>query len=882
MRGQKSRLLSIMAAGALVLTGALSITAPGIAQAVTCPTVAPGTGALTPPAGSNEDWTGCDLAGADLSNSTVSYSTLTGADLAGANLSNSTFAGTTFDNADLAGANVSGSALTETILSGVQSGGLIGQVASLPDSYDESGGFILGPGVDLQGADLTGADLTSKDLTGANLTGLDLAGADLSGSVLYQATLTGVTLAGANLTGTDLGDTDLVGVDLTGAALDYTGFENDNLSGRDFAGEGCGYCSFSDANLSRADLRGTVWGGSFFEGANLTDAALTDASLGDTAIAGARLAGATLTGLSSGQVTGTPQSLPAGWSSGGGYLIGPDADLADAQLTRAYLFNSDFADADLKGADLASATLSASRFGGANLTGANFSRAILTGAELTAGGAIMSGVSWTKATCPDGKWPGPHGCFPAAKTLSRGPQITVTVTTGEPGSAVGVSGSGFRKRERLIITIAKDRRAAVRTSSKGRFGPVRITVLHSAAPGAEQVTAAATARGQAASAWFTVLTPWTQAGSGPGLNSYNGLENVVSPVTVSKLRLAWSAAPLKWTGDYPPANANPPAIAGGLAYVTDRNGPLYAVSVTTGKALWSWNADTGSFEPTYSAPAVVNGVAYLDVSGTIYAIGPDGQPYWPIPQPLREPTQGPLTSAPTVVNGTVYAAGSIVQALNAASGSTDWTAATLPGLASDGSCNQPAVVSAVVYVSCSDGDLYALSAATGSVLWSYDTPDGGLAGPAVSGDAVYVTDTTGSTVYAISTKTGKLLWQSVTPATYGQLGTTPVVADGRVYVGAAQYLLAFSASTGKHAWATALPDHGLPFPSSPTAADGVVYEFVGDATEYAVSAVTGKILWSYPGGTTNSTALLASPVIANGALYVGVGSGDLTSLQLRH
>jgi outer membrane protein assembly factor BamB len=166
-------------------------------------------------------------------------------------------------------------------------------------------------------------------------------------------------------------------------------------------------------------------------------------------------------------------------------------------------------------------------------------------------------------------------------------------------------------------------------------------------------------------------------------------------------------------------------------------------------------------------------------------------------------------------------------------------------------------------------------------LWSYDTPDGGLAGPAVSGGAVYVTDTRGSNVYAISTKTGELLWQSLTPTTDGQLGTTPVVADGHVYVGAAQYLLALSASTGKHAWATALPDHGLPFPSSPTAADGVVYEFVGDATEYAVSAATGKILWSYPGGTTNSTALHASPVVADGFLFMGTSSGSLISLRPR-
>jgi uncharacterized protein YjbI with pentapeptide repeats len=104
------------------------------------------------------------------------------------------------------------------------------------------------------------------------------------------------------------------------------------------------------------------------------------------------LAGATLTGIvSGGKIIGTPASLPPGWALVGlvgstiRYLVGPMANLTDA---------------DLYGGKLAGTDLAAANLSNANLTFANLTGANLTGANLT--GATLTGVTWSDTICPDG------------------------------------------------------------------------------------------------------------------------------------------------------------------------------------------------------------------------------------------------------------------------------------------------------------------------------------------------------------------------------------------------------------------------------------------------------------------------------------------------
>ena len=184
---------------------------------------------------SNLDFTNSDLTNADLTLADLSGANLTNVDLTGANLSadsvsvavlnalsranastlsvaaganlssanlhsaklnNANIKGTTFNNADLtnaslAGAKINGANFAGATLLGVSSGSLSGVPASLPSNWHLVGGYLIGPGADLEGANLSGQNLASFNLTGANLANVNFAGANLTGVVFTNADLTG-------------------------------------------------------------------------------------------------------------------------------------------------------------------------------------------------------------------------------------------------------------------------------------------------------------------------------------------------------------------------------------------------------------------------------------------------------------------------------------------------------------------------------------------------------------------------------------------------------------------------------------------------------------------------------------------------------------------
>ena len=326
------------------------------AAAASCPTVNPGTGAVSPAPAPGVDWSGCNLTGANLAK----------ADLAGANLT-----GANLYLASITSANFTGATLT-----GLQSGDVTYQSApKLPANWTWiTGGYLAGPEADLAGADLSyagtagtmdGVDLTGADLAGANLNDAYIQDADFAGANLKNATVTAVTLrddtftsatfAGADLSGVLVVDTTLAGADLSSSTASYgvtATFSGDDLS---------------NANLASASLFGAK-----LSSDNLTDATFTNADL-DTAkltgdnVAGATLAGASLSQVTSSGLTGTPASLPANWTLSSGFLLGPTA----------YLLGADLSNADLSHADLSNANLDGAALTGATVTGANMSAAMI-------------------------------------------------------------------------------------------------------------------------------------------------------------------------------------------------------------------------------------------------------------------------------------------------------------------------------------------------------------------------------------------------------------------------------------------------------------------------------------------------------------------------
>ena len=266
-----------------------------------------------------------------------------GANLTDANLSNANLTG-----ADLTGVIISNADLSGATLTNISSGRISGEPRTLPADWTFINGYLLGPSVNLAQTNFSNIDLSHVNLSRANLVGIK--SHHITGSSLVLPT-----------------DWQLVAGHLVGPTAD--------LMGADFTGEQLVGVNFVGNNLAYANLSGTN-----LKGDNLTDTNLRGANLSD-----ANLGEANLTNIQSTGIVGTPKTLPPDWQLINRFLVGPRANLSNA---------------DFSHANLANLNLTHVNFAGANLTDANFTSANLAGANLA--GANLAGVVWNNTTCPDG------------------------------------------------------------------------------------------------------------------------------------------------------------------------------------------------------------------------------------------------------------------------------------------------------------------------------------------------------------------------------------------------------------------------------------------------------------------------------------------------
>ena len=148
------------------------------------------------------------------------------------------------------------------------------------------------------------------------------------------------------------------------------------------------------------------------------------------------------------------------------------------------------------------------------------------------------------------------------------------------------------------------------------------------------------------------------------------------------------------------------------------------------------------------------------------------------------------------------------------------------------------------------------------LLWSFPTGGAVQSSPAIVNGVVYVGSNDGN-VYALKASTGAVLWSF--PVGFGGPGTSPAVANGVVYVGA---LYALNARTGAIVWSDGIGG------ASATLADGVIY--LGSVDEnFAVNARDGTLVWMTHLGYDTASAM----AFANGVVYFGNTNGDLHALN---
>lgn len=376
-----------------------------------------------------------------------------------------------------------------------------------------------------------------------------------------------------------------------------------------------------------------------------------------------------------------------------------------------------------------------------------------------------------------------------------------------------------------------------------------------------------------------------------------------------------------------------PVIADGVVYIAALDGHLYAIDQQTGKEKWNFK----SRMPIASTPTISDGsLFFVSSAGSLAALDvATGKPKWVMPveyerrfeaknlHGLPSPAQtipdawDVWTSSPSVSNGKVFfgAGDGNVYAVDAKGGLLQWKFQT-----KDVVHSSPAIANNTVYIGSWDSNLYALDADTGQLKWSFQAGQddvihnqvGFQSSPAVVDGVVYIGCRDGH-VYAIDAGTGRKKWDY--PTSKSWVNGTPAVRDGMVYVGTSDSarFMGLDAKNGRLRFN--FDARAYVFSSAALAGD-LAYFGSHNGKVYAVDTKTGKGVWEFqtesskndpmkilnPDGSFNQDALapifgdfedmyiefykyrsigaiLSSPAVDHGVLYIGSMDGNLYALQ---
>jgi uncharacterized protein YjbI with pentapeptide repeats/outer membrane protein assembly factor BamB len=766
-------------AAALLATGA-AVAVPSLAtaraSAVTCPTVDPATGAVTPAPSAGVNWSGCDLAGADFTSATVNFANLSGANLTNAVLTNAQFIHANFTGANLTGVSGSNAGFNSAALVGADLSG-----AHLPGGVFNLANFTSAK---LVGADLdhsaaggikTGkADFTHVNLSFARLEQANFSGANLTGADLSYARLTKTVLAGANLAGVKSGHLQRIPQSLPGSFSMTDGYlvgPYADLAGADLAGAIAVNDSFAHADLTKADLAGADLNSADFDSANA---------------AGALLKGADLTGA---ELTATNANLKnVAWSAGTTCPNGRAASATGCFAKPAVARPPAIQVSIRRGGPGSTLTLTGSGFADRETLTVSLDGGKL--ATVTTGSAGSAGP--LTLTVPRSAQPGLHRITAAGngKTQTAGAWFTVATNWDQAAYDSGLT--NYNPVENALTpakarTLTKKFLFSPGAGASGAYAPSIDDGVAYIASGKGPLTAVSAATGKTLWTWKEP-GGWDAARTTPHDQlSQPVLLNGVLYLSVAGQGLAAissSSGKLIWTSNLGAVNLAQPTRYQGVLYTTD-HGTLYAVDAAIGESLRQRIANPfHRAHPLLGQPAVAGGVMYVRGSnGILYAYAaystatPDLTPLWTYTVPGTPQTGRLAVSGGTIYLTTSTASGGGLVAISASTRKQEWQVKTAAKL------NAPAIAGRTVYLVTQNGLLIALNAATGAHRWTanlHDTSSGSdTFHPAVAGGVVYALSNAG-TAYAFNATTGALLWSHPSG---GALRTVPVIANGILYIG---------------------------------------------------------------------------------------------------
>jgi outer membrane protein assembly factor BamB len=222
-----------------------------------------------------------------------------------------------------------------------------------------------------------------------------------------------------------------------------------------------------------------------------------------------------------------------------------------------------------------------------------------------------------------------------------------------------------------------------------------------------------------------------------------------------------------------------------------------------------------------------------------------------------------------------------------------WSASVAGGSKKTRLAASPVVANDTIYVMDTDAVVHAFATSNGGEKWRRSLSvkgDGSdsLFGGGVSFDNGRVYATTGvGDVAALDASTGTVLWK-VRPA--GPMRGSPTVANGQVYaITQDNQIYAFNAEDGKTVWneAGTLENSGIFGVAAPSVAQGTVVAGFSSGELTAYRYENGRAVWQDALSRTNMSTAVASlsdidadPVIADGKVYAIGQGGRMVALDI--
>lgn len=238
--------------------------------------------------------------------------------------------------------------------------------------------------------------------------------------------------------------------------------------------------------------------------------------------------------------------------------------------------------------------------------------------------------------------------------------------------------------------------------------------------------------------------------------------------------LSMSTGRVVWSRPVSPGSESSPLVWKGLVFFGDQGGTVYGLRAKTGATAWTYHA-AGAVK---GGPSLANGVLYFgDYAGRAYALhARTGQQIWAVSTSGADFGfgSGSFYSSPAIAFGRVYMGNTdhAVYSFSAKTGQLAWRTSTGAYVYSSPAVENTPGLGPTVYIGSYDGNLYALNAQSGAIRWTHDAGGAIDGSPQIIGDVVYFSDLRTKATTGVDARTGRTVFS------FGDGRFNPGISDG--------------------------------------------------------------------------------------------------------